>query len=433
LNNIGREFLEKTRYQFLEKSAQKKGIKQPPLELEYNKEQKKISLPEPGNIVINDINLKDCIEQRRSVRNYSKEPVSLEELSFLLWITQGIRNIIPEKVTFRNVPSAGARHAFETFLLINRVAELKPGLYRYLALEHNLLEINTKPEISENVTEGCLGQKFVKKSAVTFIWVAITERMNWRYGNNNDYLKLAQRAADFILSNLYQDNTLFHRYRKGAASVAANLDDYAFLIWGLIELYQATFKPFYLERALEFQKTINNSFWDAENGGYYFTPERKEDLIVRIKEIYDGAVPSGNSITLWNLVRLSHLSGNQKFIDFAEKTIKTFSKTVAFSPASYSFFLIGLSSLLYPYYDLVIVGDDNNKKTKEVLDFLRKNYLPNLVITLKSYQNKEEISKIVDFLNHYQEVDNQTTLYLCKDYSCSPPVSTLEELITLLE
>jgi len=277
------------------------------------------------------------------------------------------------------------------------------------------------------------GTEICKKSAVTFIWVAITERMNWRYGNNNDYLKLAQRAADFILSNLYQDNTLFHRYREGEASVAANLDDYAFLIWGLIELYQATFKPFYLERALEFQKTINNSFWDAENGGYYFTPERKEDLIVRIKEIYDGAVPSGNSITLWNLVRLSHLSGNQKFIDFAEKTIKTFSKTVAFSPASYSFFLIGLNSLLYPYYDLVIVGDDNNKKTKEVLDFLRKNYLPNLVITLKSYQNKEEISKIVDFLNHYQEVDNQTTLYLCKDYSCSPPVSTLEELITLLE
>ncbi len=221
MNKLGRDFLKKTCYQFMGKSAQEKGVKQPPLELSYNKQNKIVPLPGPDSITINDIDLRNCIEQRRSVRSYSQETISLKELSFLLWITQGVRDIIKEKATFRNVPSAGARHAFETFLLINRVTNLKPGLYRYLALEHKLVEFNTESDISEKVTTGCQGQNFVKNSAVTFIWVAIAERMNWRYGERGyRYLFL---DAGHVCQNLYLGSAAIN---CGTCAIGAYSDEY---------------------------------------------------------------------------------------------------------------------------------------------------------------------------------------------------------------
>ena len=137
---IGREFIKKTKYEYLDPSAQSRGRPQPPLELEIYKGGELIELPEPESLSIRPVDLLRAIERRSSVRKYSRTPLTSEELSFLLWCTQGIKEVIPGSATFRTVPSAGARHALETYLLVNNVDTLGAGLYWYSALRHGLID-----------------------------------------------------------------------------------------------------------------------------------------------------------------------------------------------------------------------------------------------------------------------------------------------------
>lgn len=168
-NNIGKEFIEKTKYKYLGETDQDKELPQPPLEVEYDKDTILILLPSVENIKVKDIDLRQAIESRKSLRKYADKPLTMEELSYLLWCTQGVKRISSIPATIRNVPSAGARHSFETYLLINKVDGIKPGLYRYLAIEHKLMEVNIEPDMAEKVTNSCGNQIFIKNSAVTFI------------------------------------------------------------------------------------------------------------------------------------------------------------------------------------------------------------------------------------------------------------------------
>ena len=199
MDGIGRKFIERTKYKYLRMSDQAKNLPQPPLELEDESDKKIIVLPQPKDIDVN-MKLVEAMENRRSLRRYSDKPLTLEELSFLLWCTQGVKRI-SHNVTFRMVPSAGARHAFETYILMNRVDGLSPGLYRYLALDHKLQEVEICEEIADKLVDACLGQTFIKNSAVTFIWVAVAYRMTWRYGERGyRYMFL---DAGHVAQNLY--------------------------------------------------------------------------------------------------------------------------------------------------------------------------------------------------------------------------------------
>jgi SagB-type dehydrogenase family enzyme len=200
MNSTGSEFMEKTKFQYLDRPDQSNNLPQPPLEREYDASKPVIDLPAPENIKIRSLDLRRAIEGRRSIRNYSQEPLTIEELSYLLWVTQGVVQVT-RGATFRNVPSAGARHALETYLLINNVRDVPVGIYRFLAIEHKLVVINTDPDIADRVMEGCLGQDFIRKSAVTFIWTADAYRMKWRYGERGHrYLHL---DAGHACQNLY--------------------------------------------------------------------------------------------------------------------------------------------------------------------------------------------------------------------------------------
>ncbi len=198
---IGHQFIVQTYYRYLEPPDQSKGLPQPPLQLAYDPAQHTIALPSPTTIEVQPVSVREAIETRRSVRRYTHTPLSLEELSFLLWCTQGVKEVSGCQVTLRTVPSAGARHAFETYLLVNRVAELPNGLYRFLALEHKLLQLDLDPALSDRITAACWNQQFVKLSAVTFIWSAVAYRMTWRYGERGyRYLYL---DAGHVCQNLY--------------------------------------------------------------------------------------------------------------------------------------------------------------------------------------------------------------------------------------
>ena len=197
----GKDYMFSSRYSTLPPSAQSQGEPQPPLELPIPAGAKVIPLPKPQEVNLPAQDLLVLIEKRRSLRQYKEEPLTLEELSLLLWVSQGVERVSRRPVTMRTVPSAGARHAFETYLLVNRVEGLQPGYYRFAAIDHTLVELSLDPEWNPKLTHACLDQNQVTTSAVTFFWVAVLERMYWRYSERSyRYLHL---DAGHVCQNLY--------------------------------------------------------------------------------------------------------------------------------------------------------------------------------------------------------------------------------------
>lgn len=200
--SIGIEFMEKTRCDILSPTDRAKGLPQPPIELSADDSIKRIHLPEPDLLEDKQVNFLELIELRTSVRQYHQTNLSLKDLSYLLWCTQGVKMVAPTgKSTLRNVPSAGARHAFETYLLINQVEGVEAGLYRFLALEHALIAVDVTEGIKDRLTAAFMNQKMIPTSSVSFIWTAMAERMTYAYGARAyRYLHL---DAGHVCQNLY--------------------------------------------------------------------------------------------------------------------------------------------------------------------------------------------------------------------------------------
>lgn len=198
----GYAFVESTKYPNISKSDQKQGLPQPPYELPVEEGLPLINLPMPAKIDLGTFDLRTAIEERVSHRRYSEDTLSLEELSYLLWLTQGVKSINEKRaVPLRTVPSAGCRHPFETYLSVNRVEGLAPGLYRFVGSTHQLVALQADPGFNERLTEVCLGQRHVATSAVTFIWAAVPYRTVWRYAERSyRYLYL---DAGHVCQNLH--------------------------------------------------------------------------------------------------------------------------------------------------------------------------------------------------------------------------------------
>jgi SagB-type dehydrogenase family enzyme len=193
--------MEMTRYKNLSRADQSRGLPPPHLEQPAVQDGKLFSLPPPARISVPPLEMRSAIESRRSIRRYSGEALTLEELAYLLWCTQGIKESHEPYATFRTVPSAGGRHAFETYLQINRVSGLPSGLYRYLAFSHRLLLLDPDPGMAGCLADACLGQAMVKDSAVTFIWSCVIYRMSWRYSERA--YRLVHLDAGHVCQNLY--------------------------------------------------------------------------------------------------------------------------------------------------------------------------------------------------------------------------------------
>lgn len=189
-----------------EVSDQNSEVKQPPLELPFPVHSQLIKLPDPSGTPLLNQDIRNCIHDRKSRRKYSEESVSLEELSFMLWATQGIRKIVPIRdntgmVSLRTVPSAGARHPFETYLAVNNVSELQPGIYRYSALEHSLVYLFSVDNLDTKLTEASVGQSFVGNAPVTFIWSCKPYLGEWRYMGESHKVMLLD--AGHVCQNMY--------------------------------------------------------------------------------------------------------------------------------------------------------------------------------------------------------------------------------------
>ncbi len=210
----------KTKYQNLETSDQNKRLPQPPLVIPPFETGKIIELLEPKEVQVNPVDLSDAINRRVSVRAYSDKPLTLDELSYVLWSVQGVKEVTTRPATLRTVPSAGARHCFEPYVLVNNVEGLPAGLYRYLAVEHKIQEVNLEPDIAEKVTQSCLNQRFILNAAIALIITVDRYRMMWRYTERGyRYMHL---DAGHVMQNLY---LCAEAIDAGVCAIAAFDDD----------------------------------------------------------------------------------------------------------------------------------------------------------------------------------------------------------------
>jgi hypothetical protein len=244
------------------------------------------------------------------------------------------------------------------------------------------------------------------------------------------YVDSARNAARFILQHLKADNgRLLRRYRKGDAAYAGYLDDYAFFIWGLIELYEATFEISYLEEAILLNNNMIDIFWDELNGGLYFTGKGNEKLITRSKELYDGAPPSGNSVAALNLIRLSRLTGNIDLEKKAEQLTQAFARQVEAQPMAYTQFLIALDFMIGPTKEIVIAGDPSLKTTQAMVKAVRSRFLPNKVLLLRPAGSEgKRLDALSPFAKDMAPIDGRPTVYVCEHYSCQTPITETGKL-----
>jgi uncharacterized protein YyaL (SSP411 family) len=253
------------------------------------------------------------------------------------------------------------------------------------------------------------------------LMIAALARASQVFGGEK-YLQVAVKAADFILEKMMDVNgTLLHRYAKSEAAVEAFLDDYAFLAWGLIEVYEAGFNEKHLKTAIELTNAMIARFWD-EKGGFYFTAS-EDAALTRMKEAYDGALPSGNSVALLNLLRLAVLTGDSTFEEKAGRMIRTFADEVKRAPTAYAFMLLGADFALGPAYNVILVGEPREKDTLELLGALRKRFLPNLVVSLR----KPDAAGL-----GYEMVDGKATAYVCRGQTCMPATNSAAKMLELL-
>jgi uncharacterized protein YyaL (SSP411 family) len=249
----------------------------------------------------------------------------------------------------------------------------------------------------------------------------------------SSYIQAAKDAADFILDELRDDSgSLLKRFRDGEAALPAHLDDYAFLVWGLIEIYQADFDPEYLRYALEINQQMIDKFWDDQRGGFYFSVGGRSDLIHRAKELYDGALPSGNSIAALNLIRLARLILKPDFEDMVQRIGDSFAAQIEQVPLGYTQYLSALLFAVGPSYEVVIAGDPEQESTQIMLKKLRQGYHPHQVVLLRPDAIDDWLLKTIPALDGQVQLNGKATAYVCQDYQCSAPTTDPEKMIELL-
>ncbi len=253
--------------------------------------------------------------------------------------------------------------------------------------------------------------------------------------HESTYIAAAERALQFINDNLKNpDGRLLARFRDGHAAHLGYLDDYAFLTWACIELYEATFKPEHLAAAVLLQDETIRLFWDESAGGFYFYGSDAETLIVRPKEVYDGATPSGNSVAALNLVRLGRLTGNTEYERIAEELFSAFAEHVGHYPMGHTMLLMALQFAHGKTREMVVVGPSEHPETQAVLERIQTLFLPDTVLIHRPTDPEKaaELATLCPYVEDQVAVNGKPTMYICENFTCQQPVTDVEEAVRQL-
>lgn len=251
---------------------------------------------------------------------------------------------------------------------------------------------------------------------------------SYQITQNQEHLNLAKSTISFIEKIFIQENfKLLHRYKNGKSEIVATADDYAYLIRAYLDLYAVTFNIHYLKQAYNLQEHFIKHFWDDESFGFYMAADYSENLIVRKKDFYDGAIPSSNSIAFENLFDLWEYTSNIEFRNYANSLTKAFANYVNQMPTGYTYFVNAYLKSLMNMAEIVIITnkiDDANEYIKYINS---KNLNGNFYTIIKTAENENELSEIANFTKDYSMIDNKATTYICSNFNCSLPINTYEK------
>lgn len=241
-------------------------------------------------------------------------------------------------------------------------------------------------------------------------------------------------AAEFIFGRMSRaDGALFHRYRDGEVAIAGMLDDYAFLTWGLIELYEATFDERLLERALAHTRFMLHHFLDDGSGGFFMTGGDAEALLARPREVYDGAIPSGNSAAAMNLIRLARFTGDMEYDRRGRAVIDAFGAQLTRAPMAHCALLLAVDFMLGPSFEVVIVGTRGGEDVAAMASALESVYQPNRVVLFRATEDADAIARIAPYTKDQVALeDGRATAYVCREFACQRPVTDVREMLRLL-
>ena len=243
------------------------------------------------------------------------------------------------------------------------------------------------------------------------------------------YLQRATVCADFIWKNLWQGTSLLRVYKDGQARFNGCLEDYAYLLEGLITLYEASFEPQWLEKAQSLADSMVEKFWDEKESGFFMTASDHEPLVARLKNPMDDAMPSANAVAALALLRLGRLTGKKSFEEKGRQTVQAFSGDLAQRPAAYTAMLSAMDFMETSPVEIVLSGPEEDPEYQKMLETLYRDFRPNQMVVV--YRG-EETAKWIPWAEGRGPVANQPTVYVCKEGTCHPPVHTAHSLYNLL-
>ncbi len=366
-----------------------------------------------------------------------------EEGAFYLWKEEEIRRVLPDELTDSFIETynispqgnfkdeASREKTGKNILYLNDVpgfeprqnesqlVRLKSDIRGCLDLLFQAREKRTKPLKDDKILTDWNGLMVAALSKGGLIF------------ERPDLIRSAEDAVQFIFSNM-RDGRLFHSYREEKVSENAFLSDYAYLLWGLLELYEATLDEKLLTKAIDLCYQMIDRYWDHEDSGFFMTSDEAEEVLLRKKNLFDGSLPSGNSVAMYVLSRLSRLTGDSTLEEYAFQLSKFFSSNMVGGLRAYCQFLIGLDFAIGPTREVVIVGDVSEIDTQGFIDALRSRYLPRTSVLLKPSGDSPLLDR-VEFIKAMQRVDGKPTAYLCTGGRCYPPVDSPHRLLSLLD
>ncbi len=247
-----------------------------------------------------------------------------------------------------------------------------------------------------------------------------------RIFDDRSYIQQAEKAMDFILSNMINEKgRLMARYREGEIAHLGYLEDYAFTIHALIELYEATFNVKYLSKALELNEDMLKLFKDVDQGGLFLYGSDGEELIVRPKDIYDGALPSGNSVVTLNMLRLARLTGNSELQNEAYGQFEVFASKVKTIESAHAYFMTALLYSVVPGKDIILSGQEQDEDTKAMIKEINSTYLPFATVVLNT--GDERLNSINSEIKAHKPLQGKTTAYICENFNCKEPITDLKK------
>lgn len=368
---------------------------------------------------------------------YSTQDADSEgvEGKFFVWSKDEIRQLLGERdadlfAAYYNATSAGNFEG-ENILNVTRdlpevaasedvtVEQLTETLARSRKLLFATREQRVKPARDEKVLtawNGLMLAAFAEAAAIL---------------NRADYLEVAKKNAQFVLGNLRRDGLLLRTYKDGHAKLNAYLEDYAFLIDGLVTLFETAGELHWLEEAQTLTATMIDEFWDDEDGGFFYTGRSHEDLIVRSKDFFDNATPSGNSVAAEVLLRIGLLTDNADYQRRAATILRLMASAVQRYPSGFGRLLCALDFYLGSPKEIALVGDPGTSETQALQAEIWGRYLPNRVIAQGS-AGDTKAAELVPLLRERPQIDGKATAYLCEHFACKNPTTDPKELASQL-